>query len=322
MNPTSLFSVFWIGSISITAWVIAPYTPNSLNSIMLSLIIGILVGSLVKFKLPIKIPATAIGSKALEFSILFLAFGINYRFLVNLGWIPILGVLLSIITVLIVTKILVKRISCPSSVAWLIGIGTAICGSSAIAAAAPFVSKNKEDIGVSLAVVHLWGALGMILLPMLFQLPFLDSINQGLVLGGGLHSIGNVLGAAYGISDALGNESLAIKMARVSLLTPVLFVIVAMNKNANKASEQVNVKIPWYIYGFLLITAVVSILKIPKEIIEWNELFGKIALTISMAAIGVNMNFNELLVSGRKGLLFGLFVFTAQLVVLFVIASI
>jgi uncharacterized integral membrane protein (TIGR00698 family) len=321
MNQDRLFGVIWVVGISVAAWMIAPYTPSALNSIMLALLLGIILGTLIKFRQEVKKPAGTIGSKALEYSILFLAFGINYRFLVNIGWIPILGILSSITAVLLVTKILVKRFNCPASAGWLIGIGTAICGSSAIAAAAPFVSKNKEDIGISLAVVNLWGALGMILLPLLFQLPLLDSINHGLILGGGLHSVGNVMGAAYGLSDALGNEALAIKMARVALLTPALLVIVAMNRRENNASERVKVKIPWYIYGFLLITAFVSIFKIPSEFIEWNEWFGKIALTVAMAAIGMNVNLKELLISGRKGLLFGLLIFITQLVVLFVAAS-
>ncbi|MFN4951325.1 MAG: YeiH family protein [Flavobacteriales bacterium] len=321
MNQDKLFGVISVGGISAVAWFIAPYTPSALNSIILALLLGILIGTLVKFREEVKKPAATIGSKALEYSILFLAFGINYRFLVNIGWIPILGILSSITVVLLVTKILVKRFNCPASAGWLIGIGTAICGSSAIAAAAPFVSKNKEDIGISLAVVNLWGALGMILLPLIFQLPFLNSLNHGLILGGGLHSVGNVMGAAYGISDALGNEALAIKMARVALLTPALLVIVAMNRSENKTSERIKVKIPWYIYGFLLITAFVSILEIPIELIEWNEWFGKIALTVAMAAIGVNLNLKELLVSGRKGLLFGFLIFMAQLVMLFFAAS-
>jgi uncharacterized membrane protein YadS len=124
------------------------------------------------------------------------------------------------------------------------------------------------------------------------------------------------MGAAYGISDALGNEALAIKMARVALLTPALLVIVAVNRSENKTSERIKVKIPWYIYGFLLITAFVSILEIPIELIEWNEWFGKIALTVAMAAIGLNVNLKELLISGKKGLLFGFIIFIIQLVIL------
>jgi uncharacterized integral membrane protein (TIGR00698 family) len=321
MNQEKLLSVIWVVGISAAAWLIAPYSPSALNSIMLALLLGIILGTLIKFRQEVKKPVGTIGSKALEYSILFLAFGINYRFLVNIGWIPILGIISSITAVLLVTKILVKRFNCPASAGWLIGIGTAICGSSAIAAAAPFVSKNKEDIGISLAVINLWGALGMILLPVILHLPFFDSINQGLMIGGGLHSVGNVMGAAYGISDALGNEALAIKMARVALLTPALLVIVAMNRREYQESNRVKVKIPWYIYGFLFITAFVSIFKIPSELIEWNEWFGKISLTVAMAAIGMNVNLKELLISGRKGLVFGLLIFIAQLAVLFVAAS-
>jgi uncharacterized membrane protein YadS len=94
-----------------------------------------------------------------------------------------------------------------------------------------------------------------------------------------------------------------------------------MNRSENKTSERIKVKIPWYIYGFLLITAFVSVFEIPNELIEWNEWFGKIALTVAMAAIGLNVNLKELLISGKKGLLFGLLIFMAQLVMLFIAAS-
>jgi uncharacterized integral membrane protein (TIGR00698 family) len=201
----------------------------------------------------------------------------------------------------------------PSSTGWLIGFGTAICGSSAIAALAPNISKEKEDIAVSMSVVNLYGSIGMILLPLiLVQFPF--TANQiGFILGGSLHSVGNVVGAGYSISNEVGEASMTIKLARVALLSPaLLFFNFLVNRNSMNSWNDY-IKLPWYLIVFFSISLVGSFIQFPDDLIKNSEFLGKLVLTIAMAAIGLKVKFSTLINSGKKGLLFGLVIFLLYL---------
>jgi uncharacterized integral membrane protein (TIGR00698 family) len=298
--------------IGVAALFLSAYTPSYLNSILIALIIGIVLNNLIAIPKDVESGLTFTSSKMLELSIIFLAFSINYVSISKLGVGSFSSILITVTLVLIAIIYFSRVFKCPTSTGWLIGFGTAICGSSAIAALAPSVSKDKEDVAVSMAVVNLYGSIGMILLPLL--LPYLQlSTNQiGLLIGGSLHSVGNVVGAGYGMSDEIGEVSMTIKLARVALLSPALiFFNYLVNRNAVNSWKEY-IKLPWYLIGFFIISILTSFIPLSTEFISSMEYIGKVVLTIAMAAIGLKVSFKKLISSGRKGIIFGLFIFALQ----------
>jgi uncharacterized integral membrane protein (TIGR00698 family) len=287
-----------------------------LNSIMVGLLLGIVVGNL--FALPAKYHAgiSFTGSKTLEIAVVLFAFGINYTHMAELGWQRFLAVVLVVFAVLLLTVYLSKKFNCPSSVGWLVGFGTAICGSSAIAALAPSVAKNKEDVGVAMAVVNLYGTLGMLVLPLVAAGLSLSNEDISMLLGGTLHAVGNVAGAGYAMSQDIGDQSLTIKLARVALLTPgLIFFNFITQRKAGKSIQSYFV-LPWYLWGFLIITILISVIHLPAEVIKFFSEAGKYLLTLAMVAIGLKVSFASLLQSGKRGLMFGLIIFLVQVVLL------
>ncbi|MEY4626319.1 MAG: Uncharacterized protein RL003_291, partial [Bacteroidota bacterium] len=127
-----LFSVF----VGLLAVVLEKFTPPALNGILIALLLGILLGNTVKLPENLASGIQYTSSKMLELSILFLAVGINYADVAALGVQPFLGVAAVVFTVLFLSFFLAKRFNCPGNTGILVGFGTAICGSSAIAALA------------------------------------------------------------------------------------------------------------------------------------------------------------------------------------------
>jgi len=250
----------------------------------------------------------------LEFSILFLAVGINYTYMGKIGWESFLLVGIVVFLALIFSVFLSKKMNCPSTVGWMVGFGTAICGSSAIAALAPSLKNNKEETGIALAVVNLFGTLGMLFLPVLIGLFSLSTTEISLLLGGTLHSVGNVAGAAFAVSDAVGEQAITIKLARVALLSPglIFFNFLTRDKNATKNWKSY-FQLPWYLWGFILITILVSIFPVTDSVLKFSSETGKILLTIAMTAIGLKVSFSALIQSGKKGLFYGLLIFLFQI---------
>jgi uncharacterized integral membrane protein (TIGR00698 family) len=308
-------------ALGLISFFLANYTPSAINSVIIALIIGISIGNTFRIHEKFNAGISFTSSKLLELSILFLAFDINYSNIAKLGAFSFLAVAVVLFSIVIITVFVAKKFNCPGSTGWLIGFGTAICGSSAIAALAPSVSKNKEDVAVSMAVVNLYGTIGMLLLPMIL-IPLQLSTNQmGLLLGGSLHSIGNVAGAGFSVGEEVGEAAITIKLARVALLTPGLILMNFLINRKKASSWKDHFKLPWYLIGFIGITILGTFVSFPDGFLSAMETIGKVVLTIAMGAIGLKVNFKTLLQSGRKGLGLGLFLFALQVGLLFIFST-
>jgi uncharacterized integral membrane protein (TIGR00698 family) len=245
-----------------------------------------------------------------------LAFGINYSSIAKLGVQSFSIVIITVLLMLLLTYFLSKALNCPGTTGWLVGFGTTICGSSAIAALAPSVSKNKDDIGIAMASVNLYGSLGMILLPIVLKFFEFDASSSGILIGASLHSVGNVAGAGYGMSDEVGKISITIKLARVALLSPALiFFNYLVNRN-NVKNWRDHFKLPWYLWAFIGITVLTSFVDMPKELLHFMKITGNIVLTIALAAIGLKISFAKLFTTGRQGLVFGAITFALELLII------
>lgn len=285
-----------------------------LNSILIGLLFGIVIGNF--YKIPVKYSngISLIGTKTLELSILFLAVGINYSHIGKIGWQSFLLIGIVVFTALLFSVFLSKIMNCPSTVGWLVGFGTAICGSSAIAALAPSLNKNKEEVGVALAVVNLFGTIGMLVLPLFIAAFSFTTLESSLLLGGTLHSVGNVAGAAFSLSPEIGEQALTIKLARVALLSPGLIFFTFLTQDKSLKNWKNYFKLPWYLWGFIFITIFVSLIDMPQSLINFSSEIGKILLTLAMTAIGLRVSFSSLILTGKRGLLYGLIIFLFQIV--------
>jgi uncharacterized integral membrane protein (TIGR00698 family) len=303
--------------LGLAAIFLSAYTPAFLNSYLLALLIGMLLAPQVN-----KVPRLDAGislssAKMLEWSVVLLAFSIDYKAIGAIGVTDFVVIIIVILVVLLATYYLSKVLSCPGKTGWLVGFGTAICGSSAIAALAPKIKADKEDVAISLASVNLLGSLGMVLLPLWFQFYPLLEKEMAFLIGASLHSVGNVAGAGFSVSEEVGQLALVYKMARVALLSPALLFMVWLD--SRKSNEQkFRFQLPWYLIVFIVISILVSFFPLPAILLNGSETIGKIILTIAMAAIGLKVDVFRLLKAGQRGLLFALIVFGLQMSLLWI----
>lgn len=283
-----------------------------LSVVLIGLILGIIVGNSFKLGASFSKGISWSGSKLLEAAIIFMAFNINYRDFINLGWETIAIVVLMIAFVLITTYWLSKWFKCPGSTGWLVGFGTAICGSSAIAALAPQVSNNKDDVGISLAVVNALGLIGMVVLPFAAE-QFFNPEELGILIGTSLHAMGNVAGAGFTLGDEIGEIAVTVKLGRIALLTPAVLIFgLFLPKHGDKTGGK-KFALPYYLILFILISILVSLVDIPKNYIALAKQISSFLLTSAMVAIGLKMSIAKLYSAGKKGFLFGLVIFVLQL---------
>lgn len=302
--------------IGLLGYFISSFLPSSFNSILMALLLGIIVGNFIKIPGDFQSGIGFTSSRLLELSILFLAFSINYKHIAALGVESFSAIFIMVILMLLVSYYLAKKVKFPGSTGWLIGFGTTICGSSAIAALAPTVSKNKDDVGISMAVVNLFGSIGMILMPFILIRLNISTQEMGLLIGGTLHSVGNVVGAGYSLGNEVGEAAITIKLARVALLSPALIFFNFLVNRHQVTHWKEHFSLPWYLWSFIAITVITSFISFPQSFIKMMDDAGKLVLTIAMAAIGLKVSFKTIYLSGQKGLIFGLIAFAAQILII------
>lgn len=303
-------------AIGFIAYFSSDYFGTALGSILLALLLGMLIGNVVVLPAPFQSGIAFTSGKLLELSILFLAFSINYKNIAKLGSISFTIIAVIVFLMLCITYYLANRVKCPTASGWLIGFGTTICGSSAIAALAPSITKNKNDVAISMAVVNLFGSIGMIVLPFLLRSFEFSTAQMGLLIGGGLHSVGNVAGAGYAINNDVGVAAITIKLARVALLSPALVFFNYLVNRKNVSNWKEHFRLPWYLWSFILITIIISFVHLPNAFLHAMDITGKMILTIAMAAIGLKVSFRQLFTSGKRGVGFGLVLFLVMILLL------
>jgi len=314
---TKLPGIVLAVGLGLAAIFLAGFTPSFLNSYLLALLIGMFLAPQVNKISQLDAGISLSSSKLLEWSVVLLAFSMDYKAIGAIGVKDFAVIILVIFVVLLATYYLSKVLSCPGKTSWLIGIGTAICGSSAVAALAPKIKADKEDVAISLASVNLLGSLGMVLLPLWFQFYPLLEKEMAFLIGTSLHSVGNVAGAGFSVSEDVGQLALVYKMARVALLSPALLFMVWLDSRKSNA-QKFRFQLPWYLIVFIVISILVSFFPLPAILLKGSETIGKIILTIAMAAIGLKVDVFRLLKAGQRGLLFALIVFGLQMSLLWI----
>jgi len=282
-----------------------------LGSATSAILIGLVVGNLFKLSERFNPGIRFCEKKVLELAVACMGFSLSLQLLSQLGWTAAAVILAAVVTGLSVAVILARFVKVPSSTIWLVGVGTAICGSSAIAAAAPLLAKDRRDIGISVGVVSLLGIVGIFAIPMWSQLLGFDVEGSGLMIGGTLQAVGHVVAAGFTMGDDVGNLAVTIKMGRVAMLIPLVLYLTMNQKQESSSGKSVN--IPWYLVAFLVAATIVSMGLLPGDVVSQIKTADKLILTIAMAAIGLSINFKSMRKQASKALLYGGVIWIVQI---------
>ena len=303
--------------IGITALFLSAYIP--LGAITISILLGIVVGNIIK---PGKIfeKGISISEKhILSFAIALLGVNLNFFILKELGYRSILIIIVALVVTLLSSIALAGIFKFDRKFALLLGIGNGICGSSAIAATKEIIGVNEEKVGLSITVVNFLGTIGIFLIPLIdvVVLKF-TGINSGVLIGNTLQAVGHVVAAGFSVSELTGQTAIIVKMTRVLMLTPVIFVLIfAFLRKKTKQDCGDGIKknnVPIFIIGFILFSFIPTFGLLPENYIRIISTISKYALIVAMAGIGLKITFVSILRDGRSALLIGSIVFIIQII--------
>lgn len=174
------------------------------------------------------------------------------------------------------------------------GMGTAVCGSAAIAASAPVLGSEAVAVAAALASVNLLSAVGMVVLPVLAHALGTGATEAGWWAGGSLQALGQAVGAGFAVSEVAGQTATTVKLFRVATL--VLWLPL-LGLGAGRRGRRAG--LPWFVPGFLLTAALASLVRPPDLAAPTVHLL----LAVALAGIGAGIRPRELVHQGPRMLL-------------------
>ena len=276
-----------------------------IGGVTVAILLGVLIGNLVK--LPGAVCSGIIFAEKiiLTWAIALMGFGLNYGVLAHVG-IPALAVIICGLFLTIgLSKILGHAFGLDRDLALLVGIGNAVCGSSAIAAAQGVIKTKDEHVGVSIGVINLLGTVGIFLLPLLISaLPFLNADTSGVLIGNTLQAIGQVTAAGFSMGADVGKTATIVKMGRILMITPIVIMLNLRRNGGSKEALRLP-KIPAYILAFIGFSLVASLGFLPKPAVSAFTNTSEFLLVTAMVGVGMGISFKSLISAGKKALLVG-----------------
>lgn len=303
-----------------------PFPPFTLSGnrhpiepVMLAIIFGMIVANALSLPRTLEPGFKFSTKKLLPLAVILLGARLDFLHLVRVGAAGLIMSVATIVVALAMFALFIKWKWVETKLGLLLGIGTAICGGTAIVAAAPVIEAEEKDVSFSVATVTLCGLIAMFVMPLLAGAMKMTDWSFGVWAGLSIHQTPQVIAAGFSYSDPAGETATIVKLARVSMLAPALIFVswAAQSNGAARGRLQLRNVLPLFVVGFLLMALLKTLGWLPVfdtnlgartvhvDVARWCEHASKILIIVSMAAVGLETTFAALRRTGARPLLLG-----------------
>lgn len=250
------------------------------------------------------------SKKVLQLAVVLLGFGLNLGEIIVVGKSSLLIILSTISTALILSFVAAKVLKIDSDVATLIGVGSSICGGSAIAATAPVIKAKDEDIATSISVIFLFNIIAALIFPTLGVKLGMTHTGFGMWAGTAINDTSSVV-AASGTWSTMFNDDTAlnyatiVKLTRTLAIIPITLVLGIIKSKENTEKVSPLKAFPTFILFFLLASIVTTVLHLPETFLSSMKFLSKFFIIMAMSAIGLNTDIKNLISRGGKAIIEG-----------------
>ena len=252
------------------------------------------------------------AKQLLEVAVMLLGASISFAAIVASGGLLIGAIAMTVVIMLAVTYGLSRILGLKAKLAILIACGNSICGNSAIAAVAPVIEADGDDIASSISFTAILGVLMVLGLPLLIPLLKLTATQYGILAGLTVYAVPQVLAATVPAGIVSTQIGTLVKLVRVLMLGPIvvgLSLFVARRRKAAGTAKEGAAKaasispfklVPWFIIGFLVLAALRSFQLVPDIAIAPVTKTAAILTVVSMAALGLGVDVRVLSTVGGR----------------------
>lgn len=256
------------------------------------------------------------SKKILQYAVILLGFGMNLTDILSKGKQSLPIIILTISTSLIISFVIYKTMHMPAKISTLVGVGSCICGGSAIAATAPVIDADDEEIAQSISVIFLFNVIAALIFPTLGTILGLSNEGFGIFAGTAVNDTSSVTAAATAWDGIHGSNTLdsatIVKLTRTLAIIPITLILALwqMRKAKKEGSETAGTfdlkKIfPFFIIFFVLASVITTVFALPVSVTGPIKELSKFFIVMAMAAIGFNTNIVKLVKTGGKPIFMG-----------------
>ncbi|MCB2339160.1 YeiH family protein [Clostridium estertheticum] len=301
--------------LALAAWKLGNLVPI-VGGPVFGIVLGIIINNTIG-KPKVTLPGIMFTSKKiLTWAIVVLGAGLSLTQVLKTGLssfsVTIFTLAASFITAFAVGKLL----GIPYKLKALIGVGTAICGGSAIAAISPIIEADDMEISYSISTIFLFNIIAVLIFPPIGHLLGFSDKAFGLWAGTAINDTSSVVAAGYSYSNAAGAYATIVKLTRTTMIIPIslifAFVTAYKKKKESKQDSKVNYSFrkifPWFIIWFLVASLLNTLGIFKGDSLTYINTTGRFMIVTAMSAIGLNTDLKKMVSNGVRPILLGLIV--------------
>ena len=298
--------------LAIPCWFLGQAVPV-VGGPVFGILAGMLITLLLKDKTQFQSGITFVSKKVLQYAVILLGFGLNLSVILETGKQSLPIIISTITTSLIIAFILYKALKLKTNNAILVGVGSSICGGSAIAATAPVIDATDEEVAQSISVIFLFNVLAALIFPTLGAVLGLSNEGFGLFAGTAINDTSSVTAAAAAWDGIHASHTLEtatiVKMTRTLAIIPITLALAFYREKKEKKEEgssfSFKKSFPFFVLFFILASVVTTIFHLPAAVTGPLKELSKFLIVMAMAAIGLNTNIVHLVKTGAKPIFTG-----------------
>lgn len=305
--------------IAVPAWFLGTQFPI-VGGAVIAIIAGMIITLFIKDKTPFESGIKFTSKKVLQWAVILLGFGMDLNVVFKTGMQSLPIILCTIVTSLVIAFALHKLMRIPSKISTLVGVGSSICGGSAIAATAPVIDADDEEVAQAISVIFFFNVLAALVFPYFGQLVGFDTMSGeafGIFAGTAVNDTSSVTAAASTWDNMwrLGTQTLdkavTVKLTRTLAIIPITLVLAFIRtRKGNGEGEKVSFKkiFPFFILYFIgasVITTVAVSFGVDDSLFHPVKELSKFFIVLAMAAIGLNTDVIKLIKTGGKPIIMG-----------------
>ncbi|WP_414054770.1 YeiH family protein [Macrococcus equi] len=277
-----------------------------IGGIIFSIILGIVINNTVRVPEVMHTGIKFSSKKILQYAIIIMGFTLNLRVVADMGISSLPITLITISAALLTSILLGKLLGVSENIRTLIGVGTAICGGSAIAAASPIIDAKEDEVAFSLSTIFLFNIIAVFLFPVMGHAFGLSAIGFGYFAGTAINDTSSVVAAGYAYSEQAGDTATIVKLVRALMIIPVCLLLVGIQMSRKqKTSFNFKKVFPWFILYFFMASILTTLFNIPTEIIGYIKLISTFMISIAMAGIGLSVDIKKFISIGPRPVVLG-----------------
>ena len=275
------------------------------------------------------------SKKILKFAIILLGLSLNINTILNVGKMSLTVMVFTLATCFGGGYFIGKALGLNWKLSNLISAGTGICGGSAIAAIAPTIDADDNDIAYAMSATFLFDMAMIILFPIMGTALGMSDTAFGIWAGTAVNDTSSVVATGYAFSEGAGDYATMVKLTRTLSIIPTVIVFAmiqlrlkkkealanAQNGENIKANFSIKKIFPWFILGFLAMSVVASVITVPEVVVTTTKSASKFLMVAALAAIGLNTSFKDMKKAGLRPMLHG-FIISALVVIVALVVEI